>query len=178
MYKLFNNYPRMFKEDTVQSFLNKENSAIISGLWMYNLLLERGDSFSVYDVPRSQNGVRGFKGAYVAIYFNSDIKTLEIKEKVNSYEFQHQTWEVFQQLPTNVVLRGELSSIDKRIAKLYEIADVSPWATSIDPYQLNKRTKVFNFLLGNNSKYQNLEDNKMTKLFNNDLYFTLFRFFR
>ena len=171
MYTLMDNYPRLFQADPTDSFLKKKNKAIISGVWMHNLLKEKKEQFSVYDVPKSQNGVRGFKGAYVAMYYDNSADTTQIRNVLNSYNFQNKTWKAINLLPTNSQLRKHLSANNPHINKLYKIADYSPWATAIDPKKLDDRTAVLNFLLKNKKNYHDKDENKITKFFTNKTYF-------
>lgn len=171
MYKLMDNYPMIFKENPEESFLKKENKAIISGIWMLNLLRQQDAEFSVFDVPASQNGVRGFKGAYVGIFFKNDEETNAIKDTLRSYEFQEKTWKILNQLPTNQQLKAHLQETDSKVNKLYEISEYSPWATSIEPKKLEERTDVLNFLLKNKKNYQDIDEKNMNKFFNNRIYF-------
>jgi hypothetical protein len=174
MYKLMDNYNRVFKENPESSFFNKENSAIISGVWMYNLLKNQDTSFSLFDVPSSQNGVRGFKGAYVSIYFNNDNTTDAIKQILRSYNFQKETWEVLDLLPTNEQLQKELEQ-NKYLNKLYAIANSSPWVTAIEPKKIEYRTDVLNFLLNNKRKFEKMDESSLNRIFNNNLYFRLIK---
>lgn len=171
MYKLMENYPSIFKDDPESSFLSKENKAIISGVWMNNLLKKQNAEFSVFDVPASQNGIRGFKGAYVAIYFDNEEGTNHTKKILRSYNFQEKTWQILNLLPTNKELKETLIASDTHLLKLYEISEYSPWATSIEPKKLEERTDVLNFLLQNKKNYQNMDENNLNNFFNNRLYF-------
>ncbi len=175
MYKLMDNYPNIFKDDPESAFLNKENNAIISGIWMLNLLKEQNAEFSLFDVPASQNGVRGFKGAYVAIFFKDTPETNNIKEILRSYSFQEKAWKILNLLPTNRELKETLQQTDEQLNKLYEISEYSPWATSIEPKKLEERTDVLNFLLKNKQNYQSIDENKMNKFFNSKLYFNFMK---
>ncbi|GEM_PF-3420380 len=175
IYKLMDNYPMLFKDNPEESFLKKENQSIISGIWMLNLLKKQNATFSVFDVPASQNGVRGFKGAFVGIYFKNDTETKAITEKLRSFEFQSKAWKTINLLPTNSKLKNYLQTADAQLSKLYEIADYSPWATSIEPKKLEERTNVLNFLIDNKTNYQALDEKNMNKFFNNSLYFKFMR---
>lgn len=171
MYKLMDNYPIIFKDDPEGAFLNKENQSIISGIWMLNLLKKQNAEFSVFDVPASQNGVRGFKGAYVGIFFKNNPETTAINDILKSYEFQEKAWKILNLLPTNRLLKSELQATDEQLNKLYEISEYSPWATSIEPKKLEERTDVLNFLLKNKKNYEQLDEKNMNKFFNSRLYF-------
>ncbi len=169
-------YPGLFKKDPVEAFLKKENYAIISGLWMYTILKQQPSEFSVFPVPESQNGNREFKGAYVGIHFNNRAQTQKAMQTLRSHNFQQETWETLNLLPTNIDLQGELSK-DPILASLLSICQSNRWASPIEPKVLSDRIEVLNYLLRKETDPEKIKESRVLKFFNNKLYFRLMKWF-
>ncbi|MDD5456026.1 MAG: hypothetical protein PHV30_03220 [Candidatus Margulisbacteria bacterium] len=169
-------YPGMFKDNPVEAFLKREDYSIISGLWMYNILKKQEFAFSVYPVPQSQNGIQEFKGAYVGIYFNQRNETMKAANVLNSYNFQKDTWEILNLLPSNTQLQTELKE-DPVLEQLIQISEQSRYASAIDPAVLQNRIDVLNYLLNKKGLLDKFDDKKITRLFNNKLYFSIMKWF-
>ena len=165
-------YPTVFKKNPTESFLKKDTSAIISGLWMYNILKFRKEPFTVYPVPKSQNGISAFKGAYVGIFFNNNPETQKAAKLFGSYAFQKKIWIPLNLLPSNKDLQNKLKA-DPVLDRLIEISNASRWATSIEPDVLSQRINVLNYLLKKKDTLRNFDEKKLRKFFNNKLYFTI-----
>ncbi|OGI11018.1 MAG: hypothetical protein A2Y40_00025 [Candidatus Margulisbacteria bacterium GWF2_35_9] len=167
-------YPSVFRDNPTKSFLSQETSSIIAGLWMYNILKFRQEQFTVYPVPKSQNGIAEFKGAYVGILFNDTSDTLKALELLNSYDFQQKIWIPLNLLPSNKKLQSTLKA-DPVLTKLIEISNSSRWATSIEPDILTNRIEVLNYLLQKPDLLKNFNEKKLRKFFNNKLYFNIMK---
>ena len=162
-------YPDLFTDKPVDAFLRKDNFAIISGVWMYNLLKQQKDDFSVFPVPESQNGSREFKGAYVAICFGDKIQQKSARQILNSYKFQKDLWPILQLLPNNEQLQNEIAK-DPQIATLLQITKSTKWASTAEPKILQDRMKVLNMVLSNKKMAKNFNEQKVLRLFANKLY--------
>jgi hypothetical protein len=162
-------YPALFTDKPVDAFLHKDNFAIISGVWMFDLLKKQKDPFSVFPVPESQNGSREFKGAYVAICFGDQLKQKSARLIMNSYKFQKDIWPVIQMLPNNPQLQKEIA-IDPQIATLLEITKSTKWASTVEPKILADRIKVLNMILQNKKMQKDFNEQKALRLFANKLY--------
>lgn len=161
--KLKQNFPNLFTDNPNEAFLSRKTKAIISGLWMYNLLEKRGIEFYVNPVPESRNGVKAFKGAYAAVFFNKKSKSLV--SVLKSYDFQKNAWKIFSLLPTNKILLEELK-LNPKLKKLIQINKESRWASSIDPSLLQDRLDSLNKLL-NDKKNTEYSNQKLLKHFDN-----------
>ena len=168
-------YPHIFSDDPVKSFLNKEDEAIISGLWMYGLLKKQNEPFSVFTVPKSEKDIE-FKGAYVGIYFNNDSTTQKAKDTINSYRFQKLSWSIFGLLPVNPKLQSELGE-DPMMNVLIKNADTSKWASPVDPQELNQKISILNYFLKKKDITKNFNEKKYSNFFNNKIYYMLFKWF-
>ncbi len=169
-------YPALFKDKPVEAFLKKENEAIISGPWMYNILKKQKAPFTVFPVPKSQNGIQEFKGAYVGIFFNNDSATQKTKDILNSYKFQKDSWQIFNLLPTNQKLEDELYE-DPILKVLIDITKSSRWASSVEPNSLKEKVDVLNFFLKKKNTNEKFNDKKILGFFNNQIYFKIMKWF-
>jgi hypothetical protein len=162
-------YPALFTDNPVEAFLHKDNTAIISGIWMFDLLKQKKDAFSIFPVPESQNGSREFKGAYVAICFGDPAHQKNTRKILNSYNFQKELWLTLHMLPANSTLQNELAK-DPQIATLLEITRSTKWASTAEPKVLQDRMRVLNMILSNKKMQNNFNEQKALKLFTNKLY--------
>lgn len=169
-------YPALFTDKPVEAFLHKDNFAIISGVWMFNLLKQQKDPFSVFPVPESQNGSREFKGAYVALFFGDKIKQKSARQIMNSYKFQKDLWPILQLLPNNAQLQNEIAK-DPQIATLLEITKSTKWASTAEPKVLQDRMNVLNMILHNKKMQKEFNEPKALRLFANKLYLTWSKWF-
>ena len=97
-------------------------------------------------------------------------------QTLRSHNFQQETWETLNLLPTNIDLQGELSK-DPILASLLSICQSNRWASPIEPKVLSDRIEVLNYLLRKETDPEKIKESRVLKFFNNKLYFRLMKWF-